>query len=758
VAIDPILIEMALGPGFQGTLKAFDTIEKRIERFEKNASRQAQTEGRTRVNAATRERREREQMYKGLFDSISKKEKLATSEAQKAAKARERAAVLAAQAATAATKKAADAELANARRAAREVDRLEAQKTRSRLRAAEMAGRLAARQASDEIRATERSARTWSQKGRRVGGIVSSSVGGIMSSTGSMAAAALGIGGGALLVDSARKQMSAERAAALLVNSATIGGKSAPGANVGNILGQAGQVSAEMGVDKTQLIGAVQNYVAKSSDFTGGMANMRFFAQMSKASGTPLEDITGAAGILRAQNKDLSAGDMRQMLLDLMEQGKQGAVEIPEMASLAGGLGATRGLYEGNMTENQRKLMALAQITRTEGTSAEEAMIGVKDLGSEAVTKAAKSTAPQWLVDAVDKKSGKIKGGPEKLIEAALLGTGGNLGALGAVFGQRGVRAFDRLAPLFQNAGGGKKGLAAVHAEMDPILNARGSQAQLDQQYAQVMAQPAEKFAKAVNAIEQTIQGELEPYLQRFADKLPELLPKIDAVIQEVARFAAWFSDNPMKGIGAIVMAAITKDLVSAGIGAAVKSAIAMLIGGGGGVGLPGVTGAGGGGGVLPKLGAAVGAVAIGGAIIEATTTGAAIADRVQSATSLGASTSGANAALGLSAKARAGTVTPADIAAAESQKAALEKRAVEERDKASGSGWQPFGMGVLGMGERKSQAQGELKNTEQSIKMFADALDKARKSIEQHGESHSIVKNNPAREMPMSDRNRTGA
>ena len=329
-------------------------------------------------------------------------------------------------------------------------------------RAEQRATAIAEREATRRAEVSERTAERYR---RGIGRSAAAGLGNVFGGAATLAGGALAIGGGFAIADAVRGQMSAERAAALLSNSATIGGKTPAGATTPEILARASIISKETGTDKGEIIGAVQNYVAKSSDFAGGMANAGFFAKLAKASGTRLEDITGAAGILRAQNKGLSADDMKQMLLDLVEQGKQGAVEINDLAHLAGGLGSTRGLYKGSQTENQRKLLALAQITRTESESAEEAATAVKDLGSEALKKSAGKKAPAWLKAVT--KGGTIAS-PEELIEASLRGTGGNLGELTGIYGQRGVKAFMRLAPLYNAAGGGDKGIAAVRAEMNP--------------------------------------------------------------------------------------------------------------------------------------------------------------------------------------------------------------------------------------------------------------------------------------------------
>jgi len=581
--IDPIVIRFATA-GMPEVNAAFESTAARARKFEDEMSGASQRGSRARVTTAEKEAREKERLALRAEKEAEKaelqKSKVAEREAAKRA---------------AAEKKAADSAsrdvLRAAKEEAREVERLEEQKLRVKIRAAERAAREGerinrhmAKIQSDVFREEERA------ENRRVSGIGKAvgkgltGFGSAVKSVASMAGGAAALAGGFEFAKAIRQEGDDERAVGLLINSATQNGVVAAGANRENILGQLSGVSVKRDVKRSELIEGVQNYVALAGadQFGNAMANADFFAKMATASGSSFKDITGAAGILQAQNKNLGPKEMQQMMLDLMAQGKAGAVEIKDLASLAGGLGSTRGLYQGSVTENQRKLLALAQVTRTEGTSAEEAMVAVKDLGVEAVGKAAKSTAPQWLRNAVDAKTGQIKGGPEQLIEAALLGTGGNLGELTHIFGQRGSKAFDRLAPLFNEAGGGQKGIEAIRKEMAPMLNVRGNAGELDEQFAQVMESPGKKLETAINAIATQMDNAMAPALASFAKKLsdPEVEKQIDTLISAVGKLAEFLIENPLKGAGLALLTKVTADVAQAQIGEGLKAVLTKTLAG----------------------------------------------------------------------------------------------------------------------------------------------------------------------------------
>lgn len=700
--IDPVVIRFATA-GMPDVNRAFETLEQRMRRFEQNASRQVEDSSKARVRATRTEVDERERAYQKMVREMAREEEKARDAAAKA-------------------------EIRTAEKAAKEIERLEEQKLRARIRASEMATRAAAREA-------EKESREIAAVHRRMGGTVAGSFGSSLGSIGAFTGATLGLGGGFMLAGALRSQMNAGKAAALLANSATIGGVAPEGANVANILAQATAASKTYGVDKTDLIGSVQNYVAKSSDFKGGMANMGFFAKASVGTGTRLEDITSMAGILRAQNKDLGAGDMQQMILDTIEQGKLGAVEISDLAKLAGGLGSTRGLYKGNTADNQRKLMALAQITMTEGTSAEEAAIGVKDLGTEALKKSRKKNAPKWLKDVT--KGGQISS-LEGLLEAGLKGTGGDLGQLIDIFDSKGARAFERLAPIYKGAGGGDKGIAAVRAEMAPILGAKGSQENLDQMYATVMETPAKRIEKAFNEVEQTIGERLEPRLESFArDTLPALSEHFVDLVDKGGKLVEWMANNPLLGVGALIATKVGADISQAAIGESIKKTMETSIG--------------------QKLGSGF---AIASAAFTITEVGMITIDRLmaeqvrQQKADIASDITSTNTAGELFGKVRSGKVTAADIKKAQELRG--EQAAVA--DKLAGLAQpeqfaDPMSGAIMGEGAADPEAVRAAKLAAESLDMLDKAIQAATVSLQQMQSTASSVKPPVA---PISEREHT--
>ena len=465
---------------------------------------------------------------------------------------------------------------------AKEVEKAEKEKikaTQAWARQREMiqtnSAKLAFKLADEEVKAAEqaaaRSAQARERYARSMGGTIMGSVGKVAGNVGMAAGALLTLGGGFGIADAMTKQFAAERTAALLVNAVTANGKVPQGANVKNILNNASAVGNLTGLDKDTILQGTLSYArtAKGGDFDGAMKNMAFFAKMSKVTGADINDIARSAGTLQSQNPDLDAKQMQSMLLDVYAQGKAGSMSMTDVAKQMGVLASTRNSYQGSAADNQRKLLALGQLAAPEGT-VDEAGTFIKDLTLEAGKKSDKLRAMGVKFN----DRGQMQS-PEQMIEAVFKATGGNQTKIEDIFGARGSALFRSLGADYNKAGGGDAGLAAVRGRMSSVTGASMTSEELDAQFKQSMSNSAERFQVATNKLTEMIQAKLTPWLERLADKLPELMPKIEQMIDAFGEFADWLSDNPIKGVGGIILAAVAKDVGGAAIGGFIKQLIA---------------------------------------------------------------------------------------------------------------------------------------------------------------------------------------
>lgn len=711
---EPIVIDF-VARGVKEIEAAFASVEQRMLGFEKAASAATEKESKKRQKAAQDEAKAREKLLGNVPKVTETAEKGATAATDKETKARLRA-----------EEKAAKAREQIVRNSSL------------------MAGRLAKQQADAEIREIDRVARHREQIAKTLAGKASASVGRAVGGVSNLVGGALTVGGGFAIADSVRRQLHAETAAAQLANAAYVPGDvTKPRQDPADIMAHASRVAATTGIDKAELIEAQHQYVAKSADFAGSKENLEFFAKLSKGSGAQLTDIMKAAGSIRVQNPNMSAQQMKDTMLAIVAQGRQGSIEISDLAKSAPVITATSAMYAGNQTDVQRKLLGLSQVAARATGSPEEAATSVSRLGTDALKHA----------DVMKAMGVKFEGGniqsPEQMIEAVLSSSKGNLQHIMKVghragFDARSLRVFEPLAQEYQQAretflqknpkdqaGAEKAGLNAAMTDVKNLMGSRYTEKEANEDFATVMATPAEKFRVALEKLETVIGDKAEPELEKLADKLPELIPEITKVIESMGKLAEYFIDNPFTGIGAIVLASISKDIAAAGLSKGLEKILESALTGMAG----GTKGLGGNAGVGDKL-AAIGTIAT--LAVATATIGMAIIDKYADAAAKDqGATAGAEAGSGTAT----GTMTPEQIEKAKQQLATLEeqqgKLAPDVADTKLNKLLQFIGPNALPggtdqYGHTRTIGQENLELQKQKAKQLADEIDKLKTAIQQ--------------------------
>lgn len=595
----PVVVKFQVD-GIDAVQKAFKTVEDAVVRGERTISTSLAQGARERIRTSQRETQERSRDFDKLIRETErwqrqqvrdheKAERDKTRQAQREGKERE---------------KQQEQEARNVARlqrdALREYERTEREKSRVALRAEQERTRAAQQAAQDRARFAQTIAGA-GMSGARAG---FSRIGGIASS---VAGTALQLGGGFAIADALHSQMELQRSAALLSNSAYIPGtNSRADVDPARIMARAKSASIATGLDPNDLVKATRDYVAKSSDFKGGMANMEFFGRLAKATGTDLGDVTKTAGILRVQNKNLGEKEMKQLLLDTVMQGKQGAVEFEDLARVAGKVTRTSASYAGSQTDNQRKLLGLSQIAiRTAGSPSEAATV-LANLSSDAL-KHSKEVGKVVGKDFLNEK-GQIAKGPEGFIADVMEKTGGNMQKImGMGFGARSIKIFQALSDTFNEAesaaGGGeagrKAGRKAIEDDMKSVTGATYTDKELGEDFKNVMNTPAEQFEAALRSLKVEIGSQLLPEFVKlvpvikdmvpsFVDLTKTALPAFVDLIKSIAEFAnqnrELIHDLAAHPIGTIMMAEVTKSIAAAALGEGIKKVLATALGSSGGI------------------------------------------------------------------------------------------------------------------------------------------------------------------------------
>lgn len=106
-------------------------------------------------------------------------------------------------------------------------------------------------------------------------------------------------------------------------------------------------VSKATGVSKEQILGGARAFVALTGDGKAASESMLTFARVSKATGADMEDIAGSAAAL-VQQLRIAPGDMERAFSILVRGGKQGAIELKDMAQFMAGVSAQFKQFAGS--------------------------------------------------------------------------------------------------------------------------------------------------------------------------------------------------------------------------------------------------------------------------------------------------------------------------------------------------------------------------------------------------------------------------
>lgn len=646
--IQPIVIRFATA-GIPEVTNAFAQVRTQATKFEDGMVAAAEKGGRARVGLADREARDKLKATAKVAKDAEKAEQDRTRSEEREAKRRGDIVKRSSEMASRDAVKAAKEE-------AREIERIRSQESREYIKFSEMRSKAAAREVAEETALRKKAASGAGNYANKWGG----RVGGALS----MVGGAVGIGGAFMLADAGRKEFSDERKAAQLVNLVTSGTKAPEGANVGNILAQAGQVSRETGIARGDIVEASQVYAknAQHGDFKGVMGNMGFFAKLSKVTGADMGSIAEAAGTLQSQNPDLDPAAMKQMLLDANEMSKEGKMSFSESLAQMGKVGSTRSSYAGNVADTQRTLIGYAQLAKSGGT-ADEVGTFVSALAGESTMANKKFKKESGRELFKTDQFGRIAN-PDTFIEDVIRNTHGNIGQIKGLMGRRGGELFGEVEQSYIDGAGKNNdveaGIKSVKAYMGGVTATRGSDEGLDAQFAQTMSQPGEKFATSMNKIQQEMEDRLAPALAKFADKLsdPDVEKDIDGLISAFATLAGYLIDlGPFKGLAAIVAARIGADIEQAAIGNSIKAIFTKE--------LSAINTA--------SIAITTATIAVAGTVAAVDADAAAQAKEGAVQAMQGGQTTEATNALGR--KVKAGTVTAADLADTQAQLAGAEER-----------------------------------------------------------------------------------
>ena len=206
------------------------------------------------------------------------------------------------------------------------------------------------------------------------------SVGGSIARVGGGIAAGLGMAGGFGAAEVIADVLGVEKALVRF----SIAGDRTP-AQMDAFRASLARVAAESGVARGELVAGAAAYVALTGDAEGAGQAVGLFARVANATGASMEDISATAASMR-DNMKIDPKDFEAAFSALHVQGKAGAVELRELATVMAGVAPQFSKFDGGSgAAGLAELGATLQVLRKDFGSTGEAATGARALFSSLV-------------------------------------------------------------------------------------------------------------------------------------------------------------------------------------------------------------------------------------------------------------------------------------------------------------------------------------------------------------------------------------
>lgn len=376
------------------------------------------------------------------------------------------------------------------------------------------------------------------------------------------------------VLDAGRSQLDLGKRQALLQN--------ATGDKSTDFVGMSKSISNVVGEDAGSIMGGLEKIAGKAG--AEGIAQakdqMLELAKVAKGAGVSMEDLGDVTATLI--NRGIKSKDLVKNIEALVQQGKDGAVEFKDLATM---LDASSGaLIKFKMDSTGRSMTAggLSQIARTYGkSSAAESTNAVVDIARDLGGKADDIKKLSGVEVGVGGKVGRaqlrdvnvllpeiIEGIVKKKNAGKLEGQGGIFTGNSTTISTPLMQAFTlglkkNESGRLQIAGEGEtadiKGKAAVKAllsQFEDTLPKAGASAEA---FSNIMATQSEQTNVAMNKLKNDLGEKLTPVIAKAS-------PQIVKLITAFGEITAWALDNPFKAVGALMLASIGQSLAAAGL------------------------------------------------------------------------------------------------------------------------------------------------------------------------------------------------
>lgn len=165
--------------------------------------------------------------------------------------------------------------------------------------------------------------------------------------------------------------------------------------------------SRATGISRNNILGAARAYVALTGDMDGAAAASDTWARVAQATDSSIDDVARTAASLK-QNLKINPADMMAAFSALAVQGKEGAIELKDLAGQLANIAPQWAMFKGGSGVQGLKEMgaALQVVKQGFGGDASETVTGLQSLLTAVTKNAGKFKAAGIQIFDVDKKTG----------------------------------------------------------------------------------------------------------------------------------------------------------------------------------------------------------------------------------------------------------------------------------------------------------------------------------------------------------------
>lgn len=567
--------------GVDSVMRDLKSLEDRLAGFENRLARV--------YSGKTAKPKGLENVAKALDVVADKQVKAAEKVANAETKAADRAAKAKVDAAEKAQKKINDMVVRNANRAA-DAEVKAAQKVAREKERAEIAS--AKKIARETAKATAKATAEGRAFRKDVAGRVSGAVSNVVGTAGKVIGGVAALGGGLSVIDAVRGRMSTETAAVNFSNASVKNGKRE--VSTEKAQERFNELAKKWGVSGAEVGAAASTLLAKTGSPDQALDEIGYVMKVAKATGSNVGDLAKTWGAIQSQNvskdvtdltaqladakdpesraaisaklkaaKDKSFDERSAILRTMIGQGNEGAVEIKDQGASGVKVMARASMFSGNKIENIGTLGALMQHSEKTSGSAEEAATSTNAFFTDIATK---EKMLKGMGVSLYGKDGKMKSAQDTVLDV-MKGINGDAKKANAVFGERGIKTWaalnesgDQARQAVLAAGGSKKDgdkayNDAVKQKIEDMRKQQISEEQLRENAAKVMATQQERISVALEKLRIQVGEKLAPELEKLIPKIAEATPALMKMLDAMIKLANWAGSNPLEaGLAALTL------------------------------------------------------------------------------------------------------------------------------------------------------------------------------------------------------------